>query len=291
MTFSMKSVLIPAATILMTLPAQAALIASWSQDESSGDLIDGTGGHANAALVTGGSVNYSQPGVPNGTYGSLIVSSAVGTSIGYGPSVSDDYFISGTSNANPVMDIPNTGAFTVMSWINPTVPDLGTGRTYRPISTGSGSGVDRGWGFGLRLPNTTGAAAIRFTTYGIADNDSDPFNVVFGEWVHIAATYNNGAINYYLNGNLLTGGDTSVFGQEGVNSRLTIGGRLGALAGGAGGNDGDQVNGLLDGIRVYDSVLTETEIRSAAIAGVIPEPAVTGSLLLALGFAGFRRRR
>jgi hypothetical protein len=121
------------------------------------------------------------------------------------------------------------------------------------------------------------------TTYGIADNDSSPFSVNFGEWLHIAATYNNGAINYFLNGNALDS-DTSLFGNELAAGRLVIGGRVGA-------NDTDQASALLDGVRIYDRVLTLTEIQQAAVAAVsIPEPS---SLILAaiacLAFAWRRR--
>ena len=287
----MKYTLLSAAAALLTIPAaQAALIASWSQNELSGNLIDETGNHPAGVLASTGSVNYAQPGVPNGTYGAITLSTAGGTSIGYGPNASDDYFIVGGDNNNPVMNIPRTGAFTVMAWINPNAPDIG--RTYRPISTGSSTGADRGWGFGLRLNDTAGtSAAIRFTTYGIADNDSSLFSVTFGQWVHVAATYNNGAIDYYLNGNLLGGSDVSLFGDEGVNSRLTIGGRLGNLVGGTGGNDGDQVNGFLDGVRVYDTVLSAADIQNAAIASAVPEPTVTASLAGLLAGLMLRRRR
>src|SRR4029450_10360691 len=107
---------------------------------------------------------------------------ASGTSIGYGPSNVDEFFTIGTDNNNPVMNLDAAGTFTVMGWVNPAMPTLAAS-TYRFLSTGSAAGADRGWGIGLRLNGTAGAgSAIRFTTYGIADNDSSLFNVNFGEW-------------------------------------------------------------------------------------------------------------
>jgi len=268
--------------LLLSLPASAALIGSWNHDELSGNLIDSTGGHAPAALSPLGAVDYAQPGVPDGTYGAITVAGATGTSIGYGPNLSDDFFVSGADNLNPVLNIDRTGALTVMSWINPQAPDI-NGRAYRPISTGSGAGVDRGWGFALRFGNTAGTATtVRFTNYGVLDNDSDPFAVNFGEWIHIAATYNNGVINYFFNGILLGGSDNSLFGNETANARLTLGARFG-------GNDFDQSNGLLDGVRVYDEVLSDAQIQAAAVASVVPEPSALG--LVILGAAALARRR
>jgi hypothetical protein len=247
--------------VLSSLPLQAAVIGSWAQDDASGDLVDSTGNHPAGTPV--GSPTFGQAGVPNGTYGSISVSGASGTAIEYGPSSADEYFVVGTDNNNPVMNLDRTAAFTVMGWINPFAPTANS--TYRIISTGSAAGVDRGWGFGLRLNGLDGTGStLRFTTYGIADNDSDPFSINFNEWIHMAATYNNGAINYFLNGVALGGSDTSLFGNESVNGRLVIGGRLG-------GNDVDQANGLLDGIRVYDELFSATQIQEAAALSV-PEP-------------------
>jgi len=260
--------------------ANADLIGAWRQDEASGNLIDSTGAHPPG--VPTGSPTYGQPGVPNGTYGAINVTGAAGTSIGYGPSTVDQFFTIGSDNNNPVMNLDAAGAFTVMGWVNPAAPDAA--RTYRFLSTGSAAGADRGWGIGLRLPNIAGTgSSIRLTTYGIADNDSSVFDVTPGNWVHIAATYNNGQINYYLNGNPLDS-DTSVFGNEGAAARLTVGGRLG-------GNDTDQMNGRLDGVQVFNTVLTPAQIRQAAADSVsVPEPST-----LLLGVAGClflaRRRR
>jgi hypothetical protein len=256
--------------------ARAQLIGSWNQDESAGNLIDATGGHP-AGIATGSPV-FGQPGVPNGAYGSLVVSNAAGTSIEYGPSTSDEFFTIGSDNNNPALNLDAAGAFTIMGWMNPLAPTLAAS-TYRFFSTGSGAGGDRGWGIGLRLNGATGAgSSIRFTTYGIADNDSSAFNVNFGQWVHIAATYNNGAINYFLNGNALDS-DTSVFGNDAAAARLVIGGRVGA-------NDTDQASARLDGIRIYSGVLTPAQIQQAAVESIsIPEP--SSLVLLAISCIAF----
>ena len=252
--------LLPLFLALACLPARADVIAFWAQDETSGDLIDSTGNHP--AGTPTGTVTYSQPGVPDGTYGSITVVNASGTSIEYGPSNTDEFFNVGTDNNNLVMNLDATGAFTVMGWINPLAPTADS--TYRIVSTGSAAGADRGWGFGLRLNGTEGTgSALRFTTYGIADNDSSAFDVTFGDWIHMAATYDNGLINYFLNGTPLDS-DTSLFGDESANGRLIVGGRFG-------GNDVDQANGRLDGIRVYNEVLSTEQIQLAAIDSV-PEP-------------------
>ena len=263
---------------LASLTAEAALIGAWNQDEASGDLVDSTGAHPPG--IPTGTPTYGLPGVPNGTYGGITVTRAIGTAIEYGPSTVDEFFIIDADNNNPVMNLDAAGAFTVMGWVNPNQTDAT--RTFRFMSTGSNAGADRGWGIGLRLNGTTGTgSAIRFTTYGIADNDSSAFDVAFGSWIHVAATYNAGLITYFLNGNTLDT-DTSSFGNEGAAGRLVIGSRFG-------GADADQMNGLVDGVRVYDQVLTQEAIREAAVASVsIPEP--SSAILAVLGVAGLLRR-
>lgn len=263
--------------------ANATLIANWKQDELAGNLIDSTGNHPDGFST--GSPTYGAPGVPNGIYGGITVSNAFGTSIEYGPTAVDEFFNVGSNNLNPVLNLDNTAAFTVMGWMNPNALLDTTARSYKIMSTGSAAGADRGWGLALRLTQIDGTnSSIRFTNFGVADNESSTFNLAFGTWIHIAATYSNGTITYFLNGVMLDS-DTSSFGNETANGRLIIGSRLG-------GNDADQMNGSLDGIRVYDRVLSEAEIQQAAVDSVsIPEPSAG---LLGLGAAfglGWRRRR
>jgi hypothetical protein len=261
--------------------ANATLIANWKHDELSGNLIDSTGGHPDGFST--GTPAYGLLGVPNGTYGAITISNSFGTAIEYGPSAVDEFFSVGSDNINPVLNLNNAGTFTVMGWMNPHALLDTTPRSYKVLSTGSALGADRGWGLALRLTQMDGTnSSVRFTGFGVADNDSMTFTIAFDTWVHLAVTYSNGLITYFLNGNMLDT-DTSVFGNEGVNARLIVGSRLG-------GNDSDQMNGLLDGVRVYDQALTEAEIRGAAVDSVsIPEPSAV--LIGFAAFAGLASRR
>lgn len=270
-----------AAVLAAATAGHGALIAAWTLDESSGN-INSSAGSLPPGLATGVPA-YSQPGVPAGNYGAIAVLTGGGTSIGLGPSAVDSFFTVGTTSQNAVMDLDRTGSFTVMSWINPSAPAAAS--TYRTVSTGSAASAGGGWGLGLRLNNVSGTGStVRFTTYGIADTNSPVFDVVPGQWIHIASTYSNGSINYFLNGVQLGTGTTSLFNNDTADARLVIGGRLG-------GADADQLSGFVDGIRVYDSVLTAGEIAQAAADSltVVPEPSVSASLLLAA--LGLTRRR
>ena len=85
-----------------------------------------------------------------------------------------------------------------------------------------------------------------------------------------------------MNGNPLDA-DNSLFGNEGAPARLVIGGRLG-------GTDTDQMNGLVDGVQVFNQVLTADQIRQAAAGSVsVPEPSMM--LLGAIAPLALTRRR
>jgi hypothetical protein len=262
--------------------APAAMVGWWKQDEIAGsNVVDARG--LNPEAVPLGTPSYGSPGVPNGVYGAITVAQAEGTSIGYGPSTVDAYFITGIDNNNPVMNIDSTGQLTVMGWLRPATPELGTSHTYRMISTGSAAGGDFGWGLGLRFTLTNGVLVpfARFTAYGVVDKDiAIPNGVTYDQWIHLTATYDNGATNLFVNGEFIgSHADTRLFGNDSANNRLVFGGRLG-------GSNNEQAYGLIDGLRVYDTIITLDEIRAAAAASVsVPEPSATclgilGGLLL-----------
>src|SRR3954471_2949324 len=109
-----SSLVVVYAVGLAASSADGALVGFWRQDESSGSLIDSTGGHPPG--VATGTPTYGLPGVPNGTYGAINVSGATGTAIEYGPSEVDEFFTIGADNNNPVMNLDAAGQFTVMGW-------------------------------------------------------------------------------------------------------------------------------------------------------------------------------
>jgi hypothetical protein len=79
---------IKSAAILLTFPltaslSQAAVIGSWTRDETSGDILDATGNHPEGMAT--GTPTDSTAGVPNGSSGSSAATNAAGTSIDYGP--------------------------------------------------------------------------------------------------------------------------------------------------------------------------------------------------------------
>lgn len=281
----LRSLLIPAA-LFVASPAPAALIAAWNMDQTSGALVDSTGGSAPAVLT--GTAGYGTQGVPNGTYGAISVVNGAGTSISFGPSTSDTLFISGSDNNNPVLNLAPTSSFTAMGWIRPAEPTLTTSFTYRLIATGTSAGAGGGWGLGLRYTIASGVTTntVRLTAYAVADKDSTAVSITTGQWYHLAASYSNGTTLFYLNGVLVsTATNTAPFNAETTDGRLLIGGRLG-------GTDLDQASGLLDGLRVYDTALTAGEIAAAAAASVsaVPEPS-SGLLLGALAAPALLRRR
>lgn len=272
------------AGLFFATPLQAALIGDWRLDDPAAPLTDSTGNQPGASLTTG-TASYSNAGVGNGTFGALTVTNASGTSVGF--TGSSSYFTAGTDNSTIVQNLDRTGAFTVMGWINVTA--FNAGNSYRLLTTGTNNGGDGGWGLGLKINSGDGSgSAIQWTNFGVADNNSTAFAVTSGQWLHLAATYNNGAIAFFLNGNAM-GTANSLFSNESTLGRLSIGNRYN-------GGAGDQTTGYLDGLRVYDTVLTSGEIQTAAVASVsaVPEPSAYGlagaGVLAAVALTRRRRR-
>ena len=178
--------------------SQAALIARYELNESSGGAFDSSGnGYDGTPATAGAGRIYSQPTVGAGTYGAINVSAgqaaAMGTSIDFGTDGSNfgNYNIGGAGQAaiDALLE-PGTGGnridgtMTVMAWIN---LDNITG-VQSIFSSVQGGGSD-GWRFG------TNGSGLRFTTLGAQDfNQSASLTV--GTWYHVAVTVNNDDYNF-----------------------------------------------------------------------------------------------
>ena len=117
----------------------------------------------------------------------------------------------------------------------------------------------------------------RFSFYG-ANLDTAPGDVPFGEWTHIAVTHNaNTQISQiYINGQIKAMGDVDTY----------LGGPSFAMIGkwNVTFQSQDYFEGLMDELKVYNHVLSSSEVTA-----MIPEPATM--LLLALGGLAVRMRR
>ncbi len=253
--------------MLLPLTAGAALIGRYKMDAASGSQLDSSGvAPAADAFPSGTAHVWQQPGVPGGTYGSInLPAGTVPFAAGFPASVaaaSTDHWLVSTA-APPAVTAPVRynallNNFTVMGWIHPN-----TAKTQRIFSTQVSGVTNHSWGFGM-----TAALKVRFTDYGQYDIDSTPSPVALNTWQHIAATKSStGGIRLYHNG-VLIHTDGARTANITASPNTTTNWRL------MNGPNNEVFAGHAAEIRIYDNVLSEQEIRTAA--GHLPTP--TGNM-------------
>ena len=130
------------------------------------------------------------------------------------------------------------GAITVMCWINPSTV---SGR--RALAGRDGAYVLKG-----------SDAYLRFTTPGVHDHTATVANLRAGTWQHVAATFKpsaTGGVVFYYNGVEVSRLDSSAINPGTGPFRI--------------GNNqwSEYFVGLIDDVRVYNSILTSGEIQAA----------------------------
>ncbi len=150
-----------------------------------------------------------------------------------------------------VSDIPN-GDLTIMAWIYPKQV-LGDQRAI--VSKWSSAGGTAEWLF--RLYNSS-SANMRFimynTTAGYEQIGSSGANIGTGGWTHVAVSYDisSGQVRFYRNGSYVGGGSFNGPMRDG-SAIVKIGSQgYGTL---------DPFNGTIDEVRIFDEVLSQTEIQ------------------------------
>ena len=183
-------------------------------------------------------------------------------------------FSMGFDGANDLVSVPDTfdygSALTVEAWIKPDATD-----GQRAIWDDFGP---PGVVFFINSLVTPNQIQLHLST---TDNPGGGIGVSGGEiiaveWQHVAGVYDGAEMRVYLNGAL-------------VGALANSGNILdnGSLAAGIGAdNTGLAVffDGLIDDVRVFDTVLTADELANGAFADPIPEP--SSALLLGMGCLG-----
>ena len=148
-------------------------------------------------------------------------------------------------------------AFTVMAWIRPAK----RGATYGIIGSKGDKSGDPPWP-GWRFRYFWTRVVLQF---GAADGQepsisSENWSVMHGFWSHVAATYDGSNLAVYVNCN-------PVASKE-VNAQIMPSRRQFVIGNYIGRKNAYAFDGLIDELKVFDTMLTENEIFAEAIRGM-----------------------
>ena len=199
-----------------------ALVGWWKFDEGSGAIAHDSSGNGNDGTLNG-PVEWVAEGKVNGALA-----------------------FTGPYNYVQVQDSPSldmTSQLTIAAWINPSW----TGNN-RIMQKSSGGGDNqyrllKEWGDNMVF-HVPGLSPDRLEFVGLPP---------IGEWTHLAATYDGQSMKVYYNG--AVAGQQASTGQMGVSDgTLTIGTKHETAPA------GDEYNGMLDDVRIYNRALSASEI-------------------------------
>lgn len=141
--------------------------------------------------------------------------------------------------------------FTISAWVNPSVVNNNNMRIFDVANAGDG--------FWLGMDQTTGNKFNINLYNGTGTNINSTTVAVVNRWYHVVATY-NGTVGYiYVNGVLE---NSATDGYNGGGTRYMFIGGTGGTGSGNHGAYGDDWNGKIDEVRVYNRALTAAEITS-----------------------------
>ena len=268
-----RSRALAAATCLLMGVADAALIAHYKFDETSGTTAHDELGGTNATIS--GGVTINQTGVSGGAYAFDGVNSTVGADAVSGNLAIGDAILA-------------SGAFSFSAWFK-TSAVLPDNNRDDLVTIGSAT-VDRYY-IDMNVRNPAGGTADSFvnvytrngtTTFPQLDGTSA---VNDGTWNHAVCTLDSdGTSTIYVNGSLETTGNPS-FVLPAIMDRL----RIGSLARPT---PASLFTGLIDDVQIYDQALTASEVSFLFNnpGQSVPEPS-TSAMLGLLGGLALRRRR
>jgi hypothetical protein len=205
------------------LDTDPALVGWWTFDEGSGNIAADSSGNGNDGTLNG-PVEWTADGKVGGAMK-----------------------FTGPYNYIQIQDSPSldmTDEITIAAWINPSW----TGNN-RIMQKSSGGGDNQ-----YRLLKEWGDNMV-FHLPGLSpDRLEFPGLPPLGEWTHLAATYDGSSMKVYYDGVVV--GEMDASGQLGTSDgTLTIGTKHETAPA------GDEFNGMLDDIRIYNRALSVSEIK------------------------------
>jgi len=205
------------------LDTDPALVGWWTFDEGSGNIAADSSGNGNDGTLNG-PVEWTAEGKIGGAMK-----------------------FTGPYNYIQIQDSPSldmTREITIAAWINPSW----TGNN-RILQKSSGGGDNQ-----YRLLKEWGDNMV-FHLPGLSpDRLEFPGLPPLGEWTHLAATYDGSSMKVYYDGVVVGEQDSS--GQLGTSDgTLCIGTKHETAPA------GDEFNGMLDDVRIYNRALTQSEIK------------------------------
>jgi hypothetical protein len=159
------------------------LVAHWKFD---GDATDATGNNHNGTLKTGYTGNSAATATDGGTLPQLTADRFGRAGMAYN-------FNNGALVEVPYAPALNPPSFTISLWVNMTANTSGS----YMIS------MNRWNGYKFNLNGTAIPFLTASTAKGIYDRDAGAVNVSPSVWTHLAASYTDGTMKFYLNGNLV----------------------------------------------------------------------------------------
>jgi len=205
------------------LDTDPALVGWWTFDEGSGNIAADSSGNGNDGTLNG-PVEWTTEGKLGGAMK-----------------------FTGPYNYIQIQDSPSldmTREITITAWINPSW----TGNN-RIMQKSSGGGDNQ-----YRLLKEWGDFMV-FHLPGLTPDRIDVTGLPpLGEWTHLAATYDGSSMKVYYDGVVVGEQDSS--GQLGTSDgTLCIGTKHETAPA------GDEYNGMLDDVRIYNRALTQSEIK------------------------------
>ena len=257
--------------------SKAALLLEYSFNQSTGTTAYDTGAAPAANGTLNGGATWSNS-LPSGSGYSLSLDGANGSNV----------------DAGVVSKIAGLSQLTVTLWVNLTAAPANLDRLFSTMNSTNDGGMD----FYISTPTSGSISASNFQiSFGVdgtsigAGANLDANN----QWVFLAVTYDGTLASnntLFYSGSVAT--SSSQLGTTKTINSGAVSGTTGSLqVGDTQASPSDRTpSGLFSGLRIYDTVLTSTEINDVRLA-TVPEPSAVA--MLGLGIAGslfvFRTRR